>query len=70
MELDSHADSPVVGRGAYILSYTNKKVSVAEFTSELGKPLTVPVVNAASTAAPKQAKYTPWSFVMHFASGI
>ena len=47
LELDSHADSPVVGRGAHILSYTNKKVSVAGFTSELGTPLTVPVVNAA-----------------------
>ena len=46
-ELDSHADSPVVGRYCKILEDTGRKATVSGFTSELGKPMTVPVVNAA-----------------------
>lgn len=46
LELDSHADSPVVGPGAYILSRTGKKISVNGFTDELGKTLVVEVVDA------------------------
>ena len=45
-ELDSHADSPVIGQYAKILEYTGRKAKVSGFTSSLGKPLTVPVVNA------------------------
>ena len=47
MELDSHADSPVVGANARILERTGRTVSVCGFTDELGKPLLVDVVNAA-----------------------
>ena len=46
-ELDSHADSPVVGRYAIILEVLNKTVQVSGFTTDLGKPIRVPVVNAA-----------------------
>ena len=46
-ELDSHADSPVVGRRARILEFTDKEVNVSGFSKSLGKPLIVPVVNAA-----------------------
>ena len=46
-ELDSHADSPVVGKYCKILELTGKTVKVSGFTSDLGKPLEVPVVNAA-----------------------
>ena len=46
-ELDSHADSPVVGKYAWILEDTGRRASVTGFTSDLGKPLSVPVVNAA-----------------------
>ena len=46
-ELDSHADSPVVGRNCYIIEHTGKTVKVSGFTKELGNPLEVPVVNAA-----------------------
>ena len=46
-ELDSHADSPVVGRNCKILEFTGMKASVSGFTSDLGKPMTIPVVNAA-----------------------
>ena len=46
-ELDSHADSPVVGRFTRTLEDTGIQASVSGFTSDLGKPLTVPVVNAA-----------------------
>ena len=46
-ELDSHADSPVVGRFAKILEHTDKEVNVSGFSKSLGKPLTAPIVNAA-----------------------
>ena len=46
-ELDSHADLPVVGKYCRILEDTGRKARVSGFTSELGKPLVVKVVNAA-----------------------
>lgn len=46
-ELDSHADSPVVGKHVYILRSTGRKVSVKGFTDQLGAPILVPVVDAA-----------------------
>ena len=46
-ELDSHADSPVLGQNAIIIETTSKTVLVSGFTSDLGKPLRVPVVTAA-----------------------
>ena len=46
-ELDSHADSLVVGRYSKILEDMGRKAMVSGFTSDLGKPITVPVVNAA-----------------------
>ena len=49
LELDSHADSPVVGNGAHILEQTGRKVSVSGFTNELSKPMLVDVVNAVIT---------------------
>ena len=48
-ELDSHADSPVVGWYSRILEETGRKATVSGFTSDLGKPITVLVVNAAVT---------------------
>ena len=46
-ELDSHADSAVVGRNALILSGPQKTVSVSGFTKSLGLRKSIPVVNAA-----------------------
>ena len=46
IELDSHADAPVVGSSATILERTGRKVSVSGFTDRLGKPLDVEVVHA------------------------
>jgi len=46
-ELDSHADSPVVGKHSHILRSTGRKVSVKGFTDQLGAPILVPVVDAA-----------------------
>lgn len=46
-ELDSHADSPVIGKYAWILEDTGRRATVTGFTSDLGKPIWVPVVNAA-----------------------
>ena len=46
-ELDSHADSPVVGKYARILESSHRTAMVSGFTTELGKPLRVPIVNAA-----------------------
>ena len=44
-ELDSHANMPVVGKHAYIIAETGKKVDVPPFTPDY-KPLTVPLVDA------------------------
>ena len=46
-ELDSHADSPVLGRYSRILEETGQTVKVSGFTSELGEALEVPIANAA-----------------------
>ena len=45
MELDSHANMPVVGKHAYIIAETSKKVDVSPFKPDY-KPLTVPLVDA------------------------
>ena len=47
IELDSHADSPVVGRHAHVIRYTGNEVNVSGFSDELGKPLTAEIVDAA-----------------------
>ena len=49
LELDSHADSPVVGREAHVLEYTGRKVTVSGFTNALGEPMLVDVVHAVIT---------------------
>ena len=46
VELDSHADSPVVGSNCHILRSTGKTVRVSGFANELGKALDVKVVDA------------------------
>ena len=45
-DMDSHADSPVVGKNSYIIETQGKKVTVNGFTKSLGSK-TVPVVDAA-----------------------
>ncbi len=47
VELDSHADSPVVVENAFILERTGRKVSVTDFTDVLGISFLVDVVHAA-----------------------
>ena len=44
-ELDRHANMPVVGKHAYIIAKTSKKVDVSPLTPDY-KPLTVPLVDA------------------------
>ena len=44
-ELDSHANMPVVGKHAYIIAETGKKVDVSPFTPDY-KPHAVPLVDA------------------------
>ena len=44
-ELDSHTNMPVVGKHAYIIAETGKKVDVSPFTPDY-KLLTVPLVDA------------------------
>ena len=60
-DLDSHADSPVVGSNARILSYTGKHVNVWGFTKALGSKSKVPIVNAAVTYT---CEYTGESIVL------
>ena len=45
MEFDSHANMPVVGKHAYIIAETGKKVVVSPFMPDY-PPLTVPLVDA------------------------
>ena len=44
MELDSHANMPVVGKHAYIIAKTGKKVDVSPFMPDY-QPLMVPLVD-------------------------
>ena len=48
-ELDSHADSAVVGKHCCILRKTGKITNVRGFTDDLGSGLLVPFVNAVVT---------------------
>ena len=45
MQLDSHANIHVVGKHAYIIAKTGKKVDVSPFMPDY-QPLTVPPVDA------------------------
>ena len=45
LELDSHADSPVLGHGATVVRNTGRTVSVRGFSDELGQAISVPVVD-------------------------
>ena len=45
LELDSHADSPVLGKSAVIIKKTDRRVSVRGFADEIGKTISVPVVD-------------------------
>ena len=47
-ELDSHADSSVVGKGALIFHHTGETVNVIPFTDGLGTCSDVPIVTAAA----------------------
>jgi hypothetical protein len=46
MELDSHADSPVLSINANIVSYTGSYVTVSGFIDSLGNKKQVPIVDA------------------------
>ena len=45
--MDSHADSPVVGKYARIFETTENTAMISGFTSDLGEPMKVPIVIAA-----------------------
>ena len=46
-ELDSHVDSPVVGRNVLVMSDSGQKANVTGFTKDLGRCESVPIVTAA-----------------------
>ena len=46
-ELDSYADSPVIGKYALILHHTGETASVVPFTDGLGTCADVPIATAA-----------------------
>ena len=65
-ELDSPANMPVVGKPAYIIAETSKKVDVSPFTPDY-KLLTVPLVDAmVKYDNPYNRNHTYWYYVMHF----
>ena len=61
IELDRHADSPVVGKYAHILQQTGKQVNVSGFTDQLGAAIPVDVVDACMLY---ECKYTGKSHLM------
>ena len=61
IELDSHADSPVVGMHASIIRMTGKQVKVSGFTDRLGSAIPVDVVDAAVVY---DCEYTGKSYTM------
>ena len=61
-ELDSHANMPVVGKHAYIIVETGKKVDVSPFTPDY-QPLTVPLVDA--MVRYDKGNHTYWYYGMH-----
>ena len=66
-ELDSHADSPVVGDNARILKHMNKFVQVSGFSDQLGNLTRVPVVQAAVMF---DCQYTGKEYVMHINNAL
>ena len=64
-ELDSHANMPVVGKHAYIIAETGKKVDVSPFTPDY-KLLTVPPVDAMISTTHTMENHTYWYYVMYF----
>ena len=70
MELNSHANMPMVGKYAYIIAETGKKVDVSPFTPNY-QPLTVPLVDApVRYNNPYNGKpdHTYWCYEKHFMS--
>ena len=61
IELDSHADSPVVGKHSQILHRTGRRVKVSGFTDQLGDPIPVDVVDAAMIY---DCEYSGKSYIM------
>ena len=61
LELDSHADSPVLGSQSVIVRKTGRTVSVKGFTDELGRPLVVPVVDGIIL---HECEFTSQSFLL------
>ena len=59
MELDSHANMPVVGKHAYIIAETGKKADVSPFTPDY-KPLMLRL----STTTHTMENHTYWYYVM------
>ena len=61
LELDSHADFPVVGKHCFILKRTGRQVNVSGFTDQLGAPIKVDVVDA---AVAYDCEYTGKTFML------
>ena len=67
LELDSHADSPVLGHHARITRNTGRFVSVRGFTDELGAPIRVPVVDG---AVKYECEFTGKSYALHIRNAL
>ena len=66
-ELDSHANMPVVGKHAYIIVETGKKVDVSPFTHDY-RPLMVPLVDTTvwyGMTTHITGNHTYWYYGMH-----
>lgn len=67
LELDSHADSPVLGQGAMVVKETGRYVSVRGFTDKIGRPMRVPVVDAVVIY---ECEFTGQKYAMTIRNGL
>ena len=67
IELDSHADLPVIGDNARILRHMNRFVQVSEFSDQLGNLSWIPVVQA---AVMYDCQYTGKQYVIHINNAL
>lgn len=67
LELDSHADSPIMGGHAKVLEYTGRTVNVQGFSDNLGKPIKVDIVNVALVY---DCSYSGESHILHLRNAL
>ena len=64
MEMDSHADTTVLGKNCVILSYTGRECDVAPYSDQYEPLNGIPVVTGATAwTSPETERHKFWSFM-------